>query len=56
MRQLDVHYPDYGFAVHKGYGTPTHAEKIRELGRLSPVHRRRVNCKAYAGLDLSPTA
>jgi ribonuclease HII len=56
MRGLDVEYPGYGFAVHKGYGTPAHAARIRELGRLSPAHRRSVRCKAYAALGLSPAA
>jgi ribonuclease HII len=45
MRRLDVEYPGYGFAVHKGYGTPAHAAAIRELG-LSPTHRRSVRRKA----------
>jgi ribonuclease HII len=56
MRGLDVEYPDYGFAVHKGYGTPAHAAKIRELDPLSPVHRRSVHSKAYVALGLSPAA
>jgi ribonuclease HII len=56
MRGLDVEYPGYGFAVHKGYGTRVHAEKILERGGLSPVHRRSFRCKAYAQLDLSSAA
>jgi ribonuclease HII len=31
-------YPDYGFAQHKGYGTPEHVAALRRLGP-SPVHR-----------------
>src|SRR3954447_4503690 len=48
MRQLDVEYPGYGFAVHKGYITPAHVAAIVELG-LSPAHRRSVRCKASVG-------
>jgi ribonuclease HII len=32
-------YPDYGFNMHKGYGTPFHLEKLRELGPSS-IHRK----------------
>jgi ribonuclease HII len=38
MRGLDAHYPGYGFAAHKGYGSATHLEAIRQLGP-SGVHR-----------------
>ena len=48
MRQLDVEYPGYGFAVHKGYITPAHVAAVVELGP-SPAHRRSVRCKALAG-------
>ena len=54
MRGLDVEYPGYGFAVHKGYVTRAHEAEIIERGRLSPAHRRSVRCKAYAALGLSP--
>jgi len=53
MRGLDVEYPDYGFAVHKGYITPAHVEAVVELD-LSPAHRHSVRCKAYAALRASP--
>lgn len=39
MTQLDRLYPSYGFATHKGYGTPAHCEVLRSLGP-SPIHRR----------------
>lgn len=39
MRKLDEQYPQYGFARHKGYGTPEHIEAIRKYG-LCPEHRR----------------
>jgi ribonuclease HII len=48
MRRLDVEYPGYGFAVHKGYITPAHVAAVVELGP-SPAHRRSVRCKALAG-------
>jgi ribonuclease HII len=47
MDQSDKQYPGYGFAAHKGYGTPEHAKGISMLG-LSPVHRRSVRRKAHA--------
>lgn len=39
MRQWDEVYPEYGFVKHKGYGTATHMQAIRENG-LTPIHRR----------------
>lgn len=39
MRRLDARYPSYGFARHKGYGTPEHLTALREHGRC-PAHRR----------------
>ena len=38
MERLDHVWPDYGFARHKGYGTPEH---LAALGRLGPcpLHR-----------------
>lgn len=39
MRALDVVYPEYGFARHKGYGTVAHRERLLEHGPC-PVHRR----------------
>ena len=39
MRELDLQYPGYGFAGHKGYGSASHMEAIRRLGP-SPVHRK----------------
>ncbi|HEX7973959.1 MAG TPA: ribonuclease HII [Anaerolineales bacterium] len=38
LRELDLEYPGYGFAVHKGYGTAKHLAAIRFLGP-SPAHR-----------------
>ena len=39
MIELDRLHPEYGFAKHKGYGTPRHLEAIRKYGLL-PEHRR----------------
>jgi ribonuclease HII len=39
MRELDFHFPQYGFARHKGYGTRQHIEAIRTYG-LCEIHRR----------------
>ncbi len=39
MKEFDLQYPGYGFAVHKGYGTPSHREAIGRLGPC-PIHRR----------------
>jgi ribonuclease HII len=38
MRELDGLYPGYGFAAHKGYGAPTHAEALLSLGPCE-IHR-----------------
>ena len=38
MRDLDRTYPHYGFAAHKGYGTPAHLAALRRFGP-SPIHR-----------------
>ena len=39
MVGLDRLYPQYGFASHKGYGTPQHCEALDRLGPTS-IHRR----------------
>ena len=39
MREYDQLYPGYGFAEHKGYGTPQHLAAIHALGPC-PIHRR----------------
>lgn len=36
--QMDAEYPQYGFAVHKGYGTAAHTAALREHGPC-PEHR-----------------
>ena len=46
MEELDEAYPQYGFAVHKGYGTKRHYEALREYGPC-PIHRRTFLKKLY---------
>lgn len=46
MEQYDEAYPQYGFAIHKGYGTKRHYEALREFGP-SPIHRMTFLKKFY---------
>jgi len=39
MQSLDVIYPGYGLAQHKGYPSKAHIQALESLG-VSPVHRR----------------
>jgi ribonuclease HII len=39
MADLDCRFPGYGFAVHAGYPTPRHLERLAVLGPCA-VHRR----------------
>ncbi|ABY68734.1 MULTISPECIES: ribonuclease HII [Actinobacillus] len=39
MAELDVQYPEYGFAKHKGYPTKLHFEKLEQFG-ATPFHRK----------------
>jgi ribonuclease HII len=36
---LDLLYPGYGIAGHKGYPTPAHLAALQRLGP-TPIHRR----------------
>lgn len=40
MCELDLRFPGYGFAQHKGYSTPEHLAALRSLGPC-PEHRQR---------------
>ena len=45
MAELDEAYPEYGFAIHKGYCTPLHQERldaVRSLGHPPDAVRERV--------------
>ena len=46
MEEYDAQYPQYGFAVHKGYGTKRHYAALREFGP-SPIHRKTFLKKFY---------
>jgi len=51
MTGLHGEYPDYGFARHKGYSTPSHMAALDACGP-SPVHRRsfvNVSCRLDGG-------
>lgn len=39
MLRLHEQYPEYGFDLHKGYGTALHLDRLNKHGP-SPVHRR----------------
>lgn len=39
MYELDLEYPEYGFAKHKGYGTKEHLAAISKYGAI-PAHRK----------------
>lgn len=46
MEEQDALYPQYGFALHKGYGTQAHYAALREYGTC-PIHRRTFLKKFY---------
>ena len=46
MLEMANAYPDYGFEVHKGYGTKAHYDALREHGH-SPIHRMTFLKKFY---------
>lgn len=39
MYEYDKIYPEYGFKIHKGYGTKLHLDALKKYGP-SPIHRR----------------
>ena len=46
MLEMANKYPEYGFEVHKGYGTKAHYEALRSHGH-SPIHRMSFLKKFY---------
>lgn len=46
MLELAKEYPQYGFEVHKGYGTRAHYAALTEFGP-SPIHRKTFLKKFY---------
>ena len=53
MTQMDAVYPGYGFAGHKGYRAPTHAEALLRLGPC-PIHRMAWGPVKLALMGLDP--
>ena len=47
MEQYAETYPQYGFEIHKGYGTRRHYEALTQYG-ASPIHRQSFLKKFYA--------
>ena len=50
MCDLDYFYPNYGFAVHKGYATRDHLERIERYGLCSQHRRSWLAVQRRAGL------
>lgn len=48
METLDLLYPGYGFAQHKGYGTPLHLERLEAQG---PCPEHRMTFAALPGME-----
>ena len=46
MEQMAEQYPEYGFEIHKAYGTKTHYEALRTHGAC-PIHRMSFLKKFY---------
>jgi ribonuclease HII len=46
MEEMAKAYPQYGFEIHKGYGTKAHYEALRTYGP-SPIHRMTFLKKFY---------
>ena len=46
MEEMAEKYPQYGFEIHKGYGTKAHYEALRTYGH-SPIHRMTFLKKFY---------
>ena len=46
MLEQDAIYPQYGFAVHKGYGTKAHYAALTQYGPC-PIHRQSFLKKFY---------
>ena len=46
MLEMAREYPQYGFEIHKGYGTKAHYDALRQFGS-SPIHRQTFLKKFY---------
>ncbi len=52
MQSLDRQFPDYGFARHKGYGSPFHLDALARLGPCE--HHRRSFAPVREWLENTP--
>lgn len=52
MVKLDIKFPGYGFACHKGYGTKAHLTAITRIGPCS-MHRRTFRGVREEGIQLT---
>ncbi len=52
MVELAQQHPQYGFEIHKGYGTPFHLAALKQHGPC-PQHRRSFRPVAQSELDLA---
>ena len=51
MTEFDSLHPGYNFKTHKGYPTPEHCRRLKELG-ATPIHRRSfARVREVLGLD-----
>ena len=39
MKSLGIQFPQYGFGIHKGYGTKAHKKNLKKHG-ISEIHRK----------------
>ena len=39
LNELGKQYPEYGFEIHKGYGTKKHMDALKQFGPIKGVHR-----------------
>lgn len=39
MDELGKKYPEYGFEIHKGYGTKRHMDALKKYGPIEKIHR-----------------
>ena len=46
MLEMAKQYPEYGFEIHKGYGTKMHYDALRTYGAC-PIHRQTFLKKFY---------
>lgn len=51
MEKFDVLFPGYNLKDHKGYGTPEHRERVKELSS-SIIHRRTYIARLYERIAL----